>query len=171
MWPGELGVGVERVARHIERRDAEPGLLDSLFQAPYGVGVAEQLVRRAVGDGGVPADTQLQVLDQAGSGCPAGDFGQGPVGHRVGEKAGPQRIFGAFQNCSSTYGLRLPLSITPAKTVDRAALHELAVELKTKSRPVRHRQTTVRVDPWLFDEDLAQVGCRPPRGVVRELEP
>src|SRR5207253_10673173 len=66
---------------------------------------------------------------------------------------------------------RLLLSIAPAKTLDRAAFHELAVELKAKSRPVRHRQAAVRVDPRLFDEDLAQGGCRPPRGVVRELEP
>ena len=140
-------------------------MLDGLFQLPDGVGVTKQIVWRAVGDGGVPADTQLQVLDQASPRGPAGDVGQGPVGHGVGEKARPQPAIGAFQNRSSTYGLEVVLSI------DRAVFDEVLVELEAKARPVGHGKTTVRVNPRSVDEDLAQGGCRPPRGVVRELEP
>ena len=71
---GELGVGVKRVARDVERRYPQAGMLDGLFQLPDGVGVTEQLVGRAVGDWRVPADTQLQVLDQASPRRPAGDI-------------------------------------------------------------------------------------------------
>src|SRR5258706_2186537 len=66
---------------------------------------------------------------------------------------------------------RFPLSITPSKALNGAAIDEVVVELKPKTRQVRHGNATVGVDPGFFDEHLAQGGCGPPRGFVRELEP
>src|SRR4030081_2939359 len=66
---------------------------------------------------------------------------------------------------------RLLLSIAPARLFHRAAFHELLVELNAKARPVRHRKTTVPVDPRFFGEHLRQCFGRPARRFVWEFEP
>src|SRR5439155_3165524 len=72
-------------------------VVDRLPPARRGRRPAKQLAWAAVRRRRVPADADLEVLDETGAQDPIAHRAEFAVGHRVGEQADPQRGIGAFQ--------------------------------------------------------------------------